>query len=90
MYSRACTGFQALLGPSSNECQRIERSIASLDATQGKCRDISISFAHISSTNLKQQVRVIAKVEAHGRVEVADTVLDHHVQEAWELRKIYA
>ena len=25
MYSRACTGFQALLGPSSDECQRIER-----------------------------------------------------------------
>ena len=36
MYSRAFTGFQALLGSSSNECQLIERSIASLDATQGK------------------------------------------------------
>ena len=46
MYSRAHTGFQVLLGPSSNECQR-ERSIASLDATQGKCRDISISFTHM-------------------------------------------
>ena len=47
MYSKARTGFQVLLGPSSNECQRIERRIASLDATQGKCRDIFISFAHI-------------------------------------------
>jgi hypothetical protein len=39
MYSRACTGFQDLLGPSSNECQQLEHSIASLDATQGKWRD---------------------------------------------------
>jgi tetratricopeptide (TPR) repeat protein len=36
MYSRAGTGFQALLGPYSNECKRIERSIASLNTTQGK------------------------------------------------------
>ena len=38
MYSRAYTGFKAVLGPSSDECQFIERSInyiASLDATQG-------------------------------------------------------
>ena len=38
MYLRACTGFQVVLGPSSNECQFFERKIASLDATQGKCR----------------------------------------------------
>ena len=43
MYSRACTGFRVLLGLSSNECQRVERSIASLDATQGKYRAISTS-----------------------------------------------
>ncbi|OXV10217.1 hypothetical protein Egran_02021, partial [Elaphomyces granulatus] len=36
MYSRAYTGFQAILGPSSNECQHLELSIASLDPTQGK------------------------------------------------------
>ena len=30
---RVRTGFQALLGPSSNECQLIERKIASLDTT---------------------------------------------------------
>jgi tetratricopeptide (TPR) repeat protein len=47
MYIMACAGFQVLLGPSSNECQCIERGIASLDATQGKCKDISISFAHM-------------------------------------------
>ena len=47
MYLRACTGFQVLLGPSCNQCQLIEFNIASLDATQGKCRDIFISFAHI-------------------------------------------
>jgi len=35
MYSRACTGFRAVLGPSCNECQYLERSIASLDPTQG-------------------------------------------------------
>jgi len=33
MYSRACTCFQALLGPSSDICQRLERRLASLDAT---------------------------------------------------------
>ncbi|OXV08533.1 hypothetical protein Egran_03704 [Elaphomyces granulatus] len=36
MYSRAYTGFQAVLGPSSNECQQLERNIASLDPTQAK------------------------------------------------------
>ena len=46
MYSRACTGYRAL-SPSTNEWQRIERSIASLDATQGKCGHISISFVHM-------------------------------------------
>ena len=35
MFSRVFTCFQALLGPSSNECQHIKRNIASLDATQG-------------------------------------------------------
>jgi hypothetical protein len=47
MYLMACTGFQVLLGPSCNQCQLIEFNIASLDATQGKCRDISISFAYV-------------------------------------------
>ena len=36
MYSRAHTGFRAVLGPSSDQCQRIERNIASLDNTQDK------------------------------------------------------
>ena len=36
MYSRGLTGLQALLGPSSEDCQLIERKIAFLDATQGK------------------------------------------------------
>ena len=36
MYSRARTGFQALLGPSSHQCLKIERRIASLDSMQGK------------------------------------------------------
>jgi hypothetical protein len=40
IYSRT-PGFQAFLGPSSNKCQ-IDRSIASLDATHNKCRDISL------------------------------------------------
>ncbi|OXV10176.1 hypothetical protein Egran_02063 [Elaphomyces granulatus] len=35
MYSRACTGFRAALGPSSTQCQYLERRIASLDPTQG-------------------------------------------------------
>jgi hypothetical protein len=42
MYSRACIGFQAVLGPSSNQCQCLERSIASLDLTQGKQKEILI------------------------------------------------
>jgi tetratricopeptide (TPR) repeat protein len=31
MYSRACTGFRAVLGPASNECQYFQHRIASLD-----------------------------------------------------------
>jgi hypothetical protein len=31
LYLRACTGFRAVLGPSSNECQQLENNIASLD-----------------------------------------------------------
>src|SRR5882762_2713739 len=43
MYSRARIGFQALQGPSSHVCQQLDLSIASLDPTQGKRREISIS-----------------------------------------------
>jgi len=39
MYSRARTGFQVLLGPSSDRCQRLERSIASLDSMQAGTHD---------------------------------------------------
>jgi hypothetical protein len=35
MYSRARTGFQVLQGPSSDVCQQLDLSIASLDPTQG-------------------------------------------------------
>jgi hypothetical protein len=36
MYTRACTGYRAFLGPSSDQCQRLESDIASLDPMQGK------------------------------------------------------
>ena len=52
MYSRARTGFQALQGPSSHVCQQLDLSIASLDPTQGKRREISISLAYIVSANI--------------------------------------
>jgi hypothetical protein len=52
MYSRAYTGFRAVLGPSSNKCQYLERRIASLDPTQGKQKDISIIFDLIVSVNM--------------------------------------
>jgi hypothetical protein len=35
LYTRACTGYRALLGPSSDQCQLLETQIASLDPTQG-------------------------------------------------------
>jgi tetratricopeptide (TPR) repeat protein len=35
MYSKALTGFRTLLGPSSDKCQLLEYSIASLDPAQG-------------------------------------------------------
>ncbi|OXV09799.1 hypothetical protein Egran_02439 [Elaphomyces granulatus] len=36
MYSRARTGFQVLQGPSSDVCQQLDLSIASLDPMKGK------------------------------------------------------
>jgi hypothetical protein len=36
MYSRARTGFKALLGPSSHRCLELERKIACLDSMQDK------------------------------------------------------
>jgi tetratricopeptide (TPR) repeat protein len=45
MYSRAYTGLQVILGPSSDVCQTISRSIASLDSMQGTIRDISLVFS---------------------------------------------
>lgn len=41
IYSRARTGFRALQGPSSDECQPPDLSHASLDPTQGKRRENS-------------------------------------------------
>ena len=41
MYSRALTGFQALLGPSSDNCRRLKRALASLNPRQGKLEDFS-------------------------------------------------
>jgi len=39
IYSRALAGFQALLGPSSDNCRRLERALASLNPQQGKLGD---------------------------------------------------
>jgi hypothetical protein len=44
MYSRVCIGVRAVLGPSRNECQYLERRIASLDPMEGKRKDISMIF----------------------------------------------
>ncbi|KAN0072345.1 hypothetical protein V8E54_009274 [Elaphomyces granulatus] len=50
IYSRARAGFQTLLGSSSDECQKLERKIASLDSTQGsnakKSRSVVRKFMH--------------------------------------------
>ncbi|KAN0067830.1 HET domain containing protein [Elaphomyces granulatus] len=49
MYSRAYTGVRVVLGPSSDECQQLELTIASLDPTQGT-RDIGGTRAGVEVT----------------------------------------
>ncbi|KAN0067922.1 HET domain containing protein [Elaphomyces granulatus] len=39
MYTRACTRYRALLGPSSDQCQRLETQIVSLDPAQASTPD---------------------------------------------------
>ncbi|KAN0067930.1 HET domain containing protein [Elaphomyces granulatus] len=47
MYARACTGYRALLGPSSDQCQRLESSIASLDPLQAATPDNTRAVAEV-------------------------------------------
>jgi hypothetical protein len=52
MYSRAYTGVRVVLGPSSDECQQLELTIASLDPTQGERKDISMILIDIVLANI--------------------------------------
>ncbi|KAN0068322.1 HET domain containing protein [Elaphomyces granulatus] len=58
MYSRARIGFQALQGPSSNVCQQLDLSIASLDPTQGTRAGVdAVDVAFSLDRNAKKKSR---------------------------------
>jgi len=63
-YCKALAGFQALLGPSSKECQFLERELAFLHFTQGKNTKFITPFVEIL-TNTHWKTRATA--EAYGR-----------------------
>jgi len=64
MYSRARTGFQTLLGPSSNLCLELERSIAHLDSIQAGTHDNGVGVDVVDAAldpNAKKESRSVVR-----------------------------